>query len=134
MGLFRKWARRSIGLGGQLLMGAANAATGGLAGKLADNATGIMKNQSGLIGKTMGSLGKAFLSDNMRNKISNVADAAIKYIPKGNVREALTKINNHAQGRDENYKMPKPAKTTESSSSNNAPAPVNHVHASNYES
>lgn len=133
MGLFRKWARRSIGLGSQLLMGAANSATGGLAGKLADNATGIMKNQSGLIGKTMGSLGKAFLSDNMRNKISNVADAAIKYIPKGNVREALTKINNHAQGRDENYKMPKPAKTTESTNSNNAPAPINHVHSSNYE-
>lgn len=112
MGLFRKFFRDTVGVGSKLLMNAANAASGGLVGKVADAATHTLSNNSGLIGKTMSGLGKAFLSDKTRGKLSGIADAAIKYIPKGNVRDALTKINNHAQGRDENYKVKSKAITT----------------------
>ena len=101
---FRKYIRNGIGLAGKAAMGYLNSASGGLAGQVLDRATNFVDKHSGVIGKVAKSVGKNFLDDETRNKMSNYADRALKYIPEGKIRTALSKINNVAQGRDANYK------------------------------
>lgn len=105
MGIFKRLIKTGIGLAGKHLMATADAATGGLASKVANTAIEGVNKHAGMIGKVAQGLGQKFLSDKTREKISNFADKAIKYIPKGNVRTALQKVNNVAQGRNEDYKI-----------------------------
>ena len=103
MGFFKKLIKGAVGAAGKHLMGMANAATGGIAGKLVDTVVQGANKHAGIIGKVARGIGRAVLSDETRNKLSNFADSALKYIPGGAVKTALKKINNAAQGRDENY-------------------------------
>ncbi len=102
MGFFKKLIKTGIGLAGKHLMNTANTITGGLAGKLTNTVIEGVNKHSGIIGKVAQGIGKKLFSEETRNKISNFADKALKYIPKGNVRTALEKVNNAAQGRTEN--------------------------------
>ena len=86
-------------------MNFANSATGGLAGKIVNTAIDGVNKHAGVIGKVAQGIGQKLFSDKTREKISNFADKAIKFIPKGNVRTALEKVNNAAQGRNENYNI-----------------------------
>ena len=103
MGLFKKLFKTAVGTAGKHLMGMADSVTGGLASKLTNTVVQGANKHAGVIGKVMGGIGRAVLSDNTREKLSNYADSALKYIPGGAVKTALKKINNAAQGRDENY-------------------------------
>ena len=105
MGIFKKFIKTGIGLASKHLMNFANSATGGLAGKVVNTAIDGVNKHAGIIGKVAQGIGRKLLSDKTREKISNFADTAIKYIPKGNVRTALEKVNNAAQGRNENYNV-----------------------------
>ena len=104
-GFFKKFIKTGIGLASKHLMNFANSATGGLAGKIINTAVDGVNKHAGIIGKVAQGIGRKLLSDKTREKISNLADTAIKYIPKGNVRTALEKVNNAAQGRNENYNV-----------------------------
>ena len=104
-GFFKKFIKTGIGLASKHLMNFANSATGGLAGKIVNTAVYGVNKHAGIIGKVAQGIGRKLLSDKTREKISNLADTAIKYIPKGNVRTALEKVNNAAQGRNENYNV-----------------------------
>lgn len=104
-GFFKKFIKTGIGLASKHLMNFANSATGGLAGKIVNTAVDGVNKHAGIIGKVAQGIGRKLLSDKTREKISNLADTAIKYIPKGNVRTALEKVNNAAQGRNENYNV-----------------------------
>lgn len=99
MGFFKNMVRNAVGLAGKTVGDWANSVTGGLAGKVGN----LVKENAGLIGKVAGGLGRAVLSDNARNFLSKAADKALKYIPNGSVKDALQKMNNAAQGRDEDY-------------------------------
>ena len=105
------------GLAGKLLSGLANHYTGGLAGKAAN----LIKEHSGLIGKVTRDIGRAVLSDKTRNALSSVADAALKLVPEGEVKTTLSKINDAAQGRNNNNLSN--TKTNQYKSSNSRIAP-----------
>ena len=102
MGFLRSLVKKGIGLAGKHLMNTANNMTGGLAGKILDKGVSIANKHSGLIGKTLNTIGKNIFSDETRNKMSNIADKALKYIPGGKIKDTLTKINDAAQGRQNN--------------------------------
>ena len=104
-GFLKKFIKTGIGLAGKHLMNFANSATGGLAGKIVNTAIDGVNKHAGVIGKVAQGIGQKLFSDKTREKISNFADKAIKFIPKGNVRTALEKVNNAAQGRNENYNI-----------------------------
>ena len=99
MGFFKNMVRNAVGLAGKTIGDWANAVTGGLAGKVGN----LVKDNAGLLGKVAGGIGRAVLSDKARDFLSKAADKALKYIPNGSVKDALQKMNNAAQGRDENY-------------------------------
>lgn len=107
MGIWGDLAREGIGIGGKLLMGAADGVTGGLASKLLGSATRYTRKHAGIIGKVASGIGHKLLGDKTRKTLSNIADSAIKFIPEGDVKSALTRINNSAQGRPGNYKVKK---------------------------
>lgn len=96
--ILREMIKGGIGLGGKVLMGAADNFTGGLASKLLETTAGGLTKHSGLIGKVAKGLGESFLSDNARSKIANIAESALKYVPEGNVKTALSSINKSAKG------------------------------------
>ena len=121
MGFFKLLVKGALAHGADALMNVANTATGGLAGKVSNTIISGAKNNAGLIGKVAGGIGKHVLSKSTRNKLSNIADKAIKYIPNGEVRTALTKINNVAQGRNENYKVKSKIKNMKSNDGANNP-------------
>ena len=104
---FGKYIRSGIGLLGKTAMNYANGLTGGLAGKVLNTATDLADKHSGLIGKVAKTVGEHFLDEKTRNKISSYTDKAMKYIPEGKIKTALSKINNVAQGRDVHYTPPK---------------------------
>ena len=108
---FGKYIRKGLGIAGKSIMSYANNMTGGLAGKVLDKSTDLVSKHAGLIGKVANTVGQHFLSEDTRNKISNYADKALKYIPEGNIKSALSKVNNIAQGRDVNYVPPKKNKS-----------------------
>ncbi len=100
MGLFRKVVRGGIGIVGKHFMNHANALSLGLAGKAKNAIVNSLSDRAGLIGKRLHTYGHYVLPDGIRNITASTADQAIKYIPKGSVRDALTKINDAAQGRN----------------------------------
>ena len=102
-----KYIRSGVGLLGKTAMNYANGLTGGLAGQVLNKATDLADKHSGLIGKVAKTVGNHFLDEKTRNKISSYTDKAMKYIPEGKIKTALSKINNVAQGRDVNYTQPK---------------------------
>ena len=104
-GFLKKFIKTGVGLATKHLMNFANNNTGGLAGKLVDSAINGVNKHAGLIGKVAQGIGRKVLSDETREKLSNFADSAIKYIPKGSVRTALEKVNNAAQGRPNNKSL-----------------------------
>lgn len=102
MGLSKDIIKGTIkgGLNAALLAG--DVYTGGLVTPLLSG----LNDNSGLIGKAAGWMGKKVLKDNARNWLSNAADKALEYIPTDNaVGQALHKMNNTAQGRDEYHGM-----------------------------
>ena len=101
-GFLKKFIKTGVGLATKHLMNFANNHTGGLAGKLVNTAIDGVNKHAGIIGKVAQGIGRNLLSDETREKLSNFADSAIKYIPKGSVRTALEKVNNAAQGRPNN--------------------------------
>ena len=121
MGFFKSLVKGALKHGTGALMNVANTATGGLASKVSNSIVSGAKNNAGLIGKVASGIGKHVLSDSTRNKLSSIADKAIKYIPNGEVRTALTKINNVAQGRNENYNVKTKMKNMNSNDGANNP-------------
>ena len=102
MGFVKKLIKQGVGVAGKQLMTHANIWTGGLAGKAMNAAVSGANNNAGLIGSVAGKLGNKFLNEGTRKMLSNATDTAMKFIPKGNVRDALIKINDAAQGRQTN--------------------------------
>lgn len=96
---FKSWIRTGIGLVGKHAMNFLNGATGGLAGMIANKVTDSMDNNSGLIGKVVGHLGRKYLSQKTRDRLSRFADKALDYLPDSKVKTALTKINDSAQNK-----------------------------------
>ena len=101
-GFLKKFIKTGVGLATKHLMNFVNNHTGGLAGKLVNTAIDGVNKHAGLIGKVAQGIGRNLLIDDARKKLSNFADSAIKYIPKGSVRTALEKVNIAAQGRPNN--------------------------------
>ena len=101
----RKLIKGNIGLVSKYLMKAANAFTGGLAGDAVNATIKGLNEHAGLIGKILQEFGTQKFTSNTRNKLSNFVDKALLYIPKSDVRTALEKINNVAQGRPEEYNI-----------------------------
>ena len=124
MGIMKHLVSSAIDAGAKSLMGAADAATGGLASKLSNTLISGADSHAGLIGKVASGVGKALFSDKARNAMSNIANKAIDYLPSGNVKTALSKINNAAQGKSGTYapsnSNPSPLMTTKPSYSANA--------------
>ena len=80
-------------------LGALNLVTLGLAGKVAGMGINHMNNNAGKIGKAARGFGYATLNQRQRNDLSSVADTAIRYMPKGKMKNTLKKINDAAQQR-----------------------------------
>ena len=99
MGFLRNIVKDGIGLIGKHAMNVANGATGGLAGTTMHMINHSLNANAGLIGKVARGLGRKLLSDNVRGKLSNAADKAINVLPSGPMKDALSKINNIAQGK-----------------------------------
>lgn len=99
MGFWRNLASDGIGILGKSLMGAANAATGGLAGTAVDSVVSGAHKHSGLIGKIAKGIGEKYLSEGARKSFASMADKAINFMPAGKMKDALSKINDSAQGR-----------------------------------
>ena len=97
-----------VGLGGKLLMGAADSFTGGLASKILDASAGGLTKHAGVIGSVARGLGESYLSDKTRNRLANLADTALKYVPEGNVKTALSSINKSAKGDSVGAPLEKP--------------------------
>ena len=108
MGFLKSWIKQGVGLAGKHLLNTANAYTGGLAGKIGSDALNYANKNSGLIGKALSTIGKSVFNDEARNKMSSLADKALKYIPDGKIKDTLTKINDSAQGRQTNNTLTKP--------------------------
>ncbi len=109
---FNPWQtiiKGGVGLGGKLLMGAADSFTGGLASKLLDASAGGLTKHAGVIGQVARGLGESYLSDKTRGRLANIADKALKYVPEGKVKTALTSINNSAKGESVAAPLEKPA-------------------------
>ena len=100
---FGKYIRSGVGLLGKTALNYANGMTGGIAGHVLNKATDLVDTHSGLIGKVAKTVGNSFLNENTRKAMSSYADKALKYIPEGKIKTALSKVNNIAQGRDINY-------------------------------
>lgn len=98
---FKSWIRKGIGLAGKHAMNFLNGATGGLAGTIVDKVTDVMNNNGGIIGKVAGKLGRKFLSQKTRDRLSKFADKALDYLPDSKIKSALTKINDAAQGKNQ---------------------------------
>ena len=114
MGLYKNIIKpeikKNLGHYGRKLFNVANVASVGRLRGLYNAATDFMDNHSGLIGKVAGHVGKKFLSQNMRDKISNAANEVIDVLPNSKLKGALIKINNAAQ----NKTFDKPAISSES--------------------
>lgn len=96
---FGKFIRNGVGLIGKTALGVADTYTGGLASKIAKGSVKFLNRNAGTIGKVARTIGKNFLSDETRNKLTDYTRAAIKYMPEGKVRTALNKISQAAQGK-----------------------------------
>lgn len=96
---FKSWIRTGIGLAGKHAMNFLNGATGGLAGMIANKVTNDLDNNSGLIGKVVGHLGRKYLSQKTRDRLSRFADKALEYLPDSKVKTALSNINDAAQNK-----------------------------------
>ena len=68
----------------------------GAAGKWIGNK---IDSNAGVIGKHLGSFGENAMAGPQRWLVKNIADFAINRLPKGNVKDTLTKISNAAQGK-----------------------------------
>ena len=99
MGMFNNMIRSGIGLAGKTLMRAADGMSGGLAGRLLNRTLDYAKSHSGVIGKVAGDVGRRYLSDTVRDKLSNAANKAIEYIPSGKVKDTLKRINEATQNK-----------------------------------
>ena len=99
MGLFNNMIRSGIGLAGKTLMRAADGVSGGIASRLLNRTLDYAKANSGVIGKVAGDAGRRYLSDSVRNKLSNAATKAIEYIPSGKVKDTLKRINEATQNK-----------------------------------
>ena len=124
MGMMKHLMHGAREAGAKSLMGAADAATGGLASKLTKSMIEGANKHAGVIGKVASDIGKSMFSDNFRKNLASVADKALEYIPAGNVKNALSKINDEAQGRKGTYAQ-----------SNSSPAPLmKPVHSGTFKS
>ena len=101
MGFMKKFIKTDIGLVGKHLMNFADSATGGIASRLVNSAVDGVNKNAGIIGKVVRGVGKKLFNDKTRDTISNIADTSLKYLPKGNIRTALEKVTNAAQGRND---------------------------------
>ena len=99
MGLMHNMIRSGIGLAGKTLMRAADGVSGGIASRLLNRTLDYAKSHSGVIGKVAGDVGRKFLSDTVRDKLSNAATKAIDYIPSGKVKDTLKRINEATQNK-----------------------------------
>ena len=101
----RKLIKGNIGLVSKYLVKAADAFTGGLASNAVNATIKGLNEHAGLIGDLLQKFGTKKFTPNTRNKLSNFVDKALLYIPKSDVRTALEKINNVAQGRPEDFNI-----------------------------
>ena len=99
MGLFNNMIRRGVGLAGKTLMRAADGMSGGIASRLLNRTLDYAKSHSCVIGKVAGDVGRRYLSDTVRSKLSNAATKAIDYIPSGKVKDTLKRINQATQNK-----------------------------------
>lgn len=106
MGIMRNLAKEGIGLGGKLLLDAADRKTGGLTSKLVNSLTSSLNNHSGLIGKVANLIGHKIFAEETRNKMGNFVDKALEFVPDGKIKDALNNINNSAQGREVKVESP----------------------------
>ena len=104
---FTDWIKQGVGLAGKHLINSVNSASGGLIGKLVNDGLDYANKNAGIIGKGLRIMGKNYLSDGVRNTLSNLADKALEHIPDSNIKKTLTKLNNISQGRNQKYKMTK---------------------------
>lgn len=89
-------------LGDLALAGISNTGLGAAAGLIGKGASWLGRKiyeKAGVIGKHLGNLGKETLPKYDRFVWSNAADFAINHMPKGNIKDTLSKINDAAQGR-----------------------------------
>lgn len=62
-----------------------------------DASAGGLTKHAGVIGQIAKGLGESYLSDSTRNRLASIADTALKYVPEGNVKTALSSINKSAK-------------------------------------
>ena len=107
---FTDWIKQGVGLAGKHLINSVNSASGGLIGKLVNDGIDYANKNAGIIGKGLRIMGKNYLSDGVRNTLSNLTDKALEHMPDGNVKDTLTKLNNIAQGRNKRHGLTKRSK------------------------
>ena len=93
MGLIKRLIQNGIGVVGKHLINLADIPTGGLTSKLLNKTADYAKDNAGLIGNTIGRMGRMVLSQSIRDKLSDAATNAIKLLPTGKVKDALKSIN-----------------------------------------
>ena len=96
---FTDWIKQGVGLAGKHLINTADAATGGVVGKLVKDGLNYANNNAGLIGKGLKWIGNKYLSKGTRDTLSNIANKAIDHIPDGIVKDTMKKINYVAHGK-----------------------------------
>ena len=108
MGLIKRLIQNGIGVVGKHLINLADIPTGGLTSKLLNKTADYAKDNAGLIGNTIGRMGRMVLSQSIRDKLSDAATNAIKLLPTGKVKDTLKSINESAQDRyqDDNPRSP----------------------------
>ena len=99
MGLIKRLVQNGVGVVGRHLINLADIPTGGIASKLLNKTVDFAKDNSGLIGKTIGRMGRNVLNQSIRNKLSEAATNAIQLLPSGKVKDTLKSINESAQDR-----------------------------------
>ena len=106
--MIKRLIQSGIGVVGKHLINLADIPTGGLTSKLLNKTADYAKDNAGLIGNTIGRMGRSVLHQSIRDKLSDAATNAIKLLPTGKVKDTLKSINESAQDRyqDDNPRSP----------------------------
>lgn len=73
--------------------------SGGLSSHIGKKVLDIAHKNAGVIGKTVGDLGRKYLSDKSRNFLSKASDVALKVLPEGKIKDTMEKISNSAKNK-----------------------------------
>lgn len=87
----------TLGYLGKRVANTLDSTTGGLSTHIGKKVLDFAHKNAGVIGKTVGNIGRSVLSDKTRDTLSKVTDSAMKFIPEGKIKDTISNISKSAQ-------------------------------------